>query len=260
MLIRQTHVNLILKSRQIGVITIASVAVLLILSTVYSDFDIIQAFAGETLSNDNVAKTMLVRINPTGTNIEYPFDSFSRIGFVDGEGNFLLESVPSMDKKPFYSLVKKSLDAKTITYKNKGMDVSIDIFSGNGEIIETLKYNNCDVTEYFVQGVDSLGKIWFVENTGSVEIREVTKFECVSLTLEINYSEEDIIKVEKIISANTKNSFDYEGNDPYFSGAPTTNGTEGELFYNSNTNKLQKFVNGEWVDISGPGGPPSPRR
>ncbi len=259
LLIRQMHVNPILKSRQIGVITIASVAVLLTLSTVYSGFDIIQAFAGETLSNDNVAKAILVRINPTGTNVVYPFDSFSRIGFVDGEGNFLLESVPSMDKKPFYSLVKKSLDAKTLTSKNKGMDVSIDIFSGNGEIIETLKYNKCDVTEYFVHGVDSLGKIWFVENTGSVEIREVTKFECVSLTLEINYSEEDIVQVEKIISANTRSPFEYEGNDPYFS-TPATNGTEGELFYNSDTNKLQKFVKGEWVDISGPGGPPSPRR
>jgi len=44
----------------------------------------------------------------------------------------------------------------------------------------------------------------------------------------------------------------------YFS-VPSTNGTEGELFYNSNTNKLQKFENGKWVDISRVGGPPAPR-
>ena len=89
---------------------ITFVVVLLTTSTVYSNFDIIQAYAGVTLSNDNVAKSLQVRINPTGTNIEITFDSFSRVGFVDGEGNFLLESVPSLDKKPFYSLVKKSLD------------------------------------------------------------------------------------------------------------------------------------------------------
>lgn len=246
-----------MKNRQLVVVTFASVAILLTLSSVYSNFDVIQAFAGETLSNDNVAKTILVRISPSGTNIEYTFDSFSRIGFVDGEGNFLLESVPSKDKKPFYSLVKKSLDSKKSYEKNKGMDVSIDIFSGNGEIIETLKYNKCDVTEYFVHGVDTLGKIFFVENTGTVEIREVTKFKCISLTLEIDYTEEEIIQIEKIIEDN-KSPFEHDLDDVYFS-VPSTDGTEGELFYNSNTNKLQKFENGKWIDISRAGGPPAPR-
>ena len=89
-----------LKNRQIAVITLASVAVLLTLSTVYSNFEILEeAYAGVTLSRDNVAKTILVRINPTGTNFENTFDSFSRIGFVSGAANFLLESVPSKDRK-----------------------------------------------------------------------------------------------------------------------------------------------------------------
>lgn len=229
------------------------------LSSVYSNVDVIQAFAGVTLSNDNVAKTILVRINPVGTNTEKSFDSFSRIGFVAGEGNFLLESVPSKDKKAYYSLVKKSIDTKNSNLKNSGMNISIDIFSGDGEIIETLKYKNCKVTEYFVHGIDSRGKIFFVENEGTVEIREVTKFECVSLTLEINYTEEEIDAIEKTISIVDSNLFEHNKNDVYFS-VPSTNGTEGELFYNSNTNKLQKFQNGEWVDISRAGGPPAPRK
>jgi hypothetical protein len=237
---------------------ITFVVVLLTTSTVYSNFDIIQAYAGVTLSNDNVAKSLQVRINPTGTNTEIIFDSFSRVGFVEGEGNFLLESVPSLDKKPFYSLVKKSLDAKGTNLKNKGMNVLIDIFSGSGELIETLKYNNCDVTEYFVHGIDSKGKIFFVENEGSVEIREVTKFECVSLTLEIDYTEEEIVEIKKTIEQIDTNQFELP-DDRYFS-SPATNGTEGELFYNSMTNKLQKFVDGVWIDISNVGGPPSPRR
>ena len=259
LLISEIQIILVLYNRQLVVISITSVAVLLTISVIYANIDIIQAYAGVTLSNDNVAKTILVRVNPTGTSIEYPFDSFSRIGFVDGEGNFLLESVPSKDKKPFYSLVKKSLDAKNTNLKNKGMNVNIDIFSGDGEIIETLKYFNCDVAEYFVHGVDTLGKIFFVENTGTVEIREVTKFECVSLSLDIEYTEEEVKQIEKIIDLTNKNPFEYEGDDPYFS-TPVANGTEGDLFYNSNTNKLQKFINGEWIDITGPGGPPAPRK
>ena len=192
-----------------------------------------------------------------GTNLEKTFDSFSRIGFVAGASNFLLESVPSKDKKPFYEQVRKSLEAKNLISKNKGMNISIDIFSGDGEIIETLKYNNCDVTEYCVHGVDSRGKIFFVENDGEVEIREVTKFECISFTIEIDYTEQEIKEIQESITM-TGSIFETDSGDPYFSILPL-NGTEGQLFYNSDTNTLQKFVNGEWVDISVVSGQASPR-
>jgi len=138
------------------------------------------------------------------------------------------------------------------------MNIFIDIFSGDGEIIETLVYSDCDVTEYFVHGIDSRGKIFFVENDGSVEIREVTKFECISFTIEIEYTENEIIQIEKTIRTIGQNIFETGSDDTYFS--TPANGTEGELFYNSDTNRLQKWVNGEWTDISGVGGPPSPRR
>jgi len=250
-----------LKNRQLAVITITSVAILLTISTIYSNFEILEeAYAGDSLNRDNVAKTILVRINPTGTNFENSFDSFSRIGFVSGEANFLLESVPSKDKKPFYSLVQKSLESKNTLLKNKGMNISIDVFSGDGEVIETLVYSNCDVTEYFVHGVDSKGKIFFSEEDGTVEIREVTKFECVSFSLEVEILQSDIDRLEETLELiSDTNKFEIASEEGYFS-QPSTNGTEGELFYNSMTNKLQKFVDGVWVDISGVGGPPSPRR
>jgi hypothetical protein len=258
LLIWEISISIVLKNSQITVISIASVAVLLTLSAVSSNLDVLEAYAGITLSNDNVAKTIQVRVNPAGTNLEKTFDSFSRIGFVSGESNFLLESVPSKDKKPFYDQVKKSLESKNTNLKNKGMHISIDIFSGDGEIIETLIYRDCDVTEYFVHGVDSRGKIFFVENEGEVEIREVTKFDCVSFTLEIDYTEEEIKEIKQTITK-LGSIFETDSDDPYFS-TPQGNGTEGELFYNSDTNRLQKFLNGAWVDISGVGGPPSPRR
>lgn len=260
MLILQIPINNMLKNRQISVIIIASITVLVTTSTVFSNFDVLEAYAGITLSNDNVAKAIQVRINPVGTNLQKTFDSFSRVGFVSGEANFLLESVPSLDKKPFYSVIKKLLEVDSALNKRDRINVSIDVFSGSGEIIETLSYGNCDVSEYFVHGIDSRGKIFFVPNEGEVEIREVTKFECVSFTIEIEYEDDEIQEIQETIeNLVEKSPFEFTEDDIYFS-KPSTNGTEGDLFYNSQTNILQKFVNGEWVNISGVGGPPSPRR
>ena len=248
-----------LKKRQIGITTVTVITVLFVASAIFSNLDVLEAYAGITLSRDNVAKTIQVRINPMGTDIENTFDSFSRIGFVTGEANFLLESVPSKDKKPFYVLVQKSLETKNSNLKNKGINISIDIFSGDGEVIETLKYKDCDVSEYFVHGVDSKGKIFFTEEDGTVEIREVTKFECVSFALEVEITEDDIYQLKKTLEIISDNKFELDEGDAYFSSAPEE-AEEGELYYNSITNKLQKFVNGNWTDISGVGGPPSPRR
>ena len=227
-------------------------------SIFFSNPGLLEAYGGVTLDNDNVAKTIQVRVNPMGTNLEKTFDSFSRIGFVSGEQNFLLESVPSKDKKPFYDQVRKSLEANGGNTKNKGINISIDIFAGDGEIIHTLIYRDCDVEEYFVHGIDSRGKIFFVENEGTVEIREVTKFECVSFTLEIDYTEEEIYEIVQSLNIIDINPFETAG-DRYFSSSPV-NATEGQLFYNSDTNRLQKFLNGNWTNISGVGGPASPRR
>jgi len=59
-----------LRNKQIVVITIASVAVLLAISTVYSNLDVLEAYAGVTLSNENVAKT-----NPILENESYVLSS-----------------------------------------------------------------------------------------------------------------------------------------------------------------------------------------
>ncbi|QLH03220.1 hypothetical protein C5F47_06495 [Nitrosopumilus cobalaminigenes] len=250
-------------NRQIAIISITSVAVLLTFSTIYSNFDILQAYAGVTLSSDNVAKSIQVRVTPSGTLEERAYDSFSRVGFVDGENNFLLESVPSKDKRSYYELLKRSIEDKRAESSDNRIHVSIDLFSGDGEIIQSLEYRDCKVTEYFVHGVDSKGKIFFTEEDGTVEIREVSKFSCVSFTLNLEPRNAGLV-IDKIIDRfvdedSDEFKFEYHGDDPYFSVNPL-NSTEGELFYNSMTNTLQKFVNGEWVDISGKGGPPSPRR
>ena len=252
-----------MKNRQLAVITITSVAVLLTFSTIYSNFDILQAYAGVTLSSDNVAKSIQVRVTPSGTLEERSYDSFSRVGFVDGENNFLLESVPSKDKRPYYELLKRSIEDKRAESSDNRMHVSIDLYSGDGEIIQALEYRDCKVTEYFVHGVDSKGKIFFTEEDGTVEIREVSKFSCVSFTLNLTPRNAGLVidtVLDRFVDEDSDEfKFEYRADDPYFSTNPL-NSTEGELFFNSMTNTLQKYVDGEWVDISEKGGPPSPRR
>jgi len=183
----------------------------------YAD-PISQAFGGVTLNPTDAAKSIQVRIKPATSNTEYTYNSFSRIGFVAGEANFLLESVPSKDKNSFYKLVKSSLEDRDGLLRSSNLDVSMDIFSGDGKIIETLVYKKCEVTEYFVHVVDSKGTIFFLKDDGSVEIREVTKFACSSFSL-------DLTKAEN-------------------------NDFEGDVHFNTSTNTWQKYVNGEWTNMS----------
>ncbi len=146
------------------------------------------AEADVSLSERDAAKIMRVRVVETGHNNELVFGSFSRIGFVSDYTSFLLESVPSEDKKPFYKFVKKSLESNQNMLANPTLlDVKIDIFSGDYDLINTLSYGKCFVTDYFVHSVDSKGKISFLkENDLSIEIREVTKFSCNSFHLIID--------------------------------------------------------------------------
>ncbi len=140
------------------------------------------------LSERDAAKIMRVRVVETGHNNELVIGSFSRIGFVSDYTSFLLESVPSEDKKPFYKFVKKSLESKGNMLANPTyLDIKIDIFSGDYDLINTLSYEKCFVSDYFIHSVDSRGKIPFLEgNAQSIEIREVTKFSCNSFHLIID--------------------------------------------------------------------------
>ncbi len=137
------------------------------------------------LNDRDAAKIMRVRITETGHNNELVLGSFSRMGFVSDSTSFLLESVPSKDKKPFYKFVKKSLENQGNMLANPTfLDIKIDIFSGDYDLINTLSYEKCIVSDYFVHSVDSRGKIPFLKgNDQAIEIREVTKFSCNSFKL-----------------------------------------------------------------------------
>ncbi len=96
------------------------------------------AVADTPLSERDAAKIMRVRVVETGHNNELVIGSFSRIGFVSDYTSFLLESVPSEDKKPFYKFVKESLESKGNMLANPTLlDVKIDIFTGDYDHINT---------------------------------------------------------------------------------------------------------------------------
>jgi len=146
------------------------------------------AKAGPALDQRDVAQIMRVRIAESGHNNELVFGSFSRIGFIaDSSSDFLLESIPSEDKRPFYRFVKDSLESQGNALANPTyLDVKIDIFSGDYDLINILSYEKCFVFDYFVHSVDSRGKISFIEDYEGIEIREVTKFTCNSFKLIID--------------------------------------------------------------------------
>jgi len=149
--------------------------------------DVIQAFAAATLNSKDVAKFMIVRISLDGEKDEHVYGTFSRIGFVSGENNFLLESLPSVDKKSFYELVSKSLQYRDSMFNPTIFDLKIVLFSGGYDHIETLDYTKCHITEYFVHTVDSKGKFRFLEDDDSdIEIREVTKFDCTGFNVSLD--------------------------------------------------------------------------
>ena len=143
--------------------------------------DIAQVYANKTLNDDDIAKTIQVRMIIEGEPEEWVFDSFSKIGFVRSTSvEFFLESLPSKDKKPFYDYLETSLNR----YQPHTLDISIDVISGDGTLLETLNYRKCIVGSYFIHVNDSKGKFTFLdEGTSKMEIHEVTKFECLGLSI-----------------------------------------------------------------------------
>ena len=96
---------------------------------------------------------------------------------IDEKPQFTLESLPSEDKTEYYKFIA--------TYLNTGkdpepFDVTVDILTGDGTILQTWNYSKCDATNYALFYLDNLLFYKFKQTYGS-EIREKTYFECGGL-------------------------------------------------------------------------------
>ncbi len=99
----------------------------------------------------------------------------------DDKPTFLLESMPSPDKQDMYIGINNWMErGSSLT----PFDVSIDVMSGDGRVIQTWHYLKCEPTGYgtFLQDVRNFHQ--FVDQDKS-EIRERVTFSCSGIDLEV---------------------------------------------------------------------------
>lgn len=107
-----------------------------------------------------------------------PF-SFPLYKFQD-EPEFLLESLPSSDKRDMYIGIENWMSRGALSLTP--FDVDIDIISGDGRIIQTWAYKNCEPTAYGTFLQDVVFYYQFVDQD-KPEIRERITFLCTGIHL-----------------------------------------------------------------------------
>jgi len=153
--------------------------------------------ASSPVSDADRAQSIVVRFSNGPMPTERPFTTFSqfqsisprddllhRSVYVFGDKpQFILESLPSIDKIDLYRAIDKVYFAKaspTITR----FDVAIDILAGDGSLIQTWQYNKCQVFGYGTFLTDLTNFIPFSGQEGS-EFRDKIVFECAGVRLQV---------------------------------------------------------------------------
>ncbi len=93
---------------------------------------------------------------------------------------FLLETLPSKENINYYQAIDDYFQTDSPLFKE--FDVSIDVVSGDGTVLQTWEYRNCDLEDYVVYLQDNIIFDRFSGEQGS-EIRERSIFLCTGLSL-----------------------------------------------------------------------------
>ena len=93
---------------------------------------------------------------------------------------FLLETLPSKENINYYQAIDDYFQSDSPLFKR--FDVSIDVVSGDGTVLQTWEYRNCDLEDYVVYLQDNIIFDRFSGEQGS-EIRERSIFLCTGLSL-----------------------------------------------------------------------------
>jgi len=93
---------------------------------------------------------------------------------------FLLETLPSKENINYYQAIDDYFQTDSPLFKK--FDVSIDVVSGDGTVLQTWEYRNCDLEDYVVYLQDNIIFDRFSGEQGS-EIRERSIFLCTGLSL-----------------------------------------------------------------------------
>jgi len=111
------------------------------------------------------------------TDVVFPSEIGNNQNIIGDKPHFVLESLPTKDKKPFYDFISRYINpGKT----PEPFDALIEIVAGNGEPVESWVYRDCDV-KYYDSFFD--GKLALLKYHGSwlSEFREKTVFACNGL-------------------------------------------------------------------------------
>ena len=111
---------------------------------------------------------------------------YSPIYKFEDDAEFMLESLPSMDKQDMYRGIDRWMSKISILTP---FDVSIDVVSGDARIIQTWEYRDCKPTAYgtYLQDVTN-----FYQFSGkeAPEIRERIVFSCTGVHLAVPSSDD----------------------------------------------------------------------
>ena len=101
--------------------------------------------------------------------------------FRDTSPTFFLESIPSVDKKPFYEFIGDWMDHGNSLNE---FDVDVDVLDGTGIVIQTWSFEQCGITSYGTYLQDTIF-IYQFSGIEDSEIRDRANFICVGIHLTV---------------------------------------------------------------------------
>jgi len=109
-----------------------------------------------------------------------PNDPRGRVyDFRETNPQFYLESIPRVDKAPFYNFVADWMDRGDLLNE---FDLAIDVLDGTGSVIQTWDFQKCEITGYGTYLQDTVF-IYSYSGLQDSEIRDRTNFSCVGVSL-----------------------------------------------------------------------------
>jgi len=113
----------------------------------------------------------------------------SEIGYNDHIRSlqFTLESLPSKDKEEFYDFVSEHFNYGT---KPQAFDVTVDIVTGDGDVLQSWKYSKCELDDFNIYLQDNLAYFTMNGKKATSEIRDKSSFQCAGFR--VNFDENEL--------------------------------------------------------------------
>lgn len=149
--------------------------------TMYSDEERAQSFR-VTISNiiQPLPVHFFEKFALSSPDTNDPNDPRGRVyDFREDNPEFYLESLPSVDKIPFYDFVADWMDRGDLLNE---FDLAVDVLDGTGAVIQTWDFKKCEITGYGTYLQDT-SFIYSYSGVQDVEIRDRTNFSCVGVSL-----------------------------------------------------------------------------